>query len=153
MTYLRVSMNPAGQPCARLFARELLRRAHPSTSLANTTVLIPNNRSARTNLRVFARRAHSRAFLFPRTTPLGEVGEEEFKPGWDGTDGGADEAIGESLPASRTIHRQLLLTKLVASMRRDRAGGAIRTAVVITGHVVNHSPYMLFVGDADAFRR
>ncbi|MCY4429927.1 MAG: hypothetical protein OXC11_05970 [Rhodospirillales bacterium] len=81
---------PAGEPFAERLTRELLRRAHPSTDLAATTILVPTNRAARTLSRTFAQEVRPRALLLPRITPLGEVGEEEFELGWDDAFGEAD---------------------------------------------------------------
>lgn len=118
---------PAGLPFARRLASELLRRAHPSTDLADTTILVPTNRAARTLARAFALAAHPRALLLPRITPLGEVGEEELSLGWD-DDGVPGPSMAELRPAIGPVHRKLLLTRLVASMRRERAGGALAEA-------------------------
>ena len=119
---------PAGQPFAEQLARELLRRAYPSTDLGATTLLVPTNRAARTLARAFAQAARPRALLLPRITPLGEVGEEAFELGWDDAHGETDSRSGEWLPAIGPVHRQLLLTRLVARMRRDRAGGSLAEA-------------------------
>ena len=128
MTRPRVWTIPAGQPFARRLARELLRRARPSTDLAATTILVPTNRSARTLARAFAREARPRALLLPRITPLGEAGEEEAGLGWDDAPGGAGGPGEELRPAIGPVHRRLLLTRLVAGMRRERAGGGLAEA-------------------------
>ena len=128
MTRPRVWTIPAGEPFAERLARELLRRAHPSTDLATITILVPTNRAARTLSRAFAQEARPRALLLPRIMPLGEVGEEEFKLGWDDAFGESDSRSGGLRPAIGPVHRQLLLTRLVARMRRERAGGALAEA-------------------------
>ncbi len=128
MTRPRVWTIPAGEPFAERLARELLRRAHPSTDLAATTILVPTNRAARTLSRTFAQEARPRALLLPRIMPLGEVGEEELMLSWDDGFGETDSRSGGLRPAIGPVHRQLLLTQLVARMRRERAGGALAEA-------------------------
>ena len=119
----------AGQPFAERFVRELLARAHPSRDLADTIVLVPTNRAARTLARAFVREAHPQAVLLPRILPLGELGEEEFRLGWDEATGeGRENLVPELKPAIGPVHRQLLLTRLVASMRRERTGGGLAEA-------------------------
>ena len=129
MTHPRVWTIPAGQPFAKRFVRELLARARPSKDLADTIVLVPTNRSARTLGRAFVREAHPQAVLLPRILPLGELGEEEFRLGWDEALGEERNGLAAELrPAIGPVHRQLLLTRLVASMRRERAGGGLAEA-------------------------
>ena len=124
----RVWTIPAGQPFAQLFANELRRRAHPSTDLAATTILVPTNRAARTLSRAFVRESDPRAVLLPRIMPLGEVGEEEPTLGWGEEDGIPGQSTEELRPAIGPVHRKLLLTRLVARMRRERAGGGLAEA-------------------------
>ena len=119
---------PAGQPFAPRFASELLRRVHPSTDLAATTILVPTNRGARALSRAFVQEAGSRAFLLPRIMPLGEVGEEESGLGWDEEEGISGQSTESLRPAIGPVHRKLLLTRLVARMRRERAGGGLAEA-------------------------
>ncbi len=120
---------PAGQPFARLLARELLRRARPSADLADTTILVPTARAGRTVTRALAEEARPGALLLPRITPLGEVGEDEAVPDRDDRDAVSGPAAGDLRPAIGRVHRQLLLTRLVAGMRRERVGGTLAEAV------------------------
>ncbi len=128
MTARSVWNIPAGQPFARQLVRELLQRARPSADLADTTILVPTGRAARTLTRAFAEEARPQALLLPRILPFGEVGEEEAALGWDDGGPAPGSRNGELRPAIGGVHRQLLLTRLVATMRRERAGGALAEA-------------------------
>ena len=98
MTRPRVWTIPAGEPFAQRLGRELLQRAHPSTDMAATTLLVPTNRAARTHSRTLAQEAHPRALLLPRFMPLGEVGQEERTLSWDDAFGETDSRSGGLRP-------------------------------------------------------
>ncbi len=126
MSEPRIWTIPAGQPFARRLVAELLQRARPSTDLGDLTIFVPTNRSARILSQTFIQEARPRALLLPRIRPLGDVGEEHVEVGGEGSEAaGADDA---PPPAIGPVQRQLLLTRLVASMRRERAGGTLEEA-------------------------
>ena len=99
-----------------LAAGILERYATQPENLINITILLPTRRACRSLSISFLTLTSGKATLLPKMIPLGDIDEEEIA--LTGTDSLSREASIEIAPAIPSLHRHMLLTRLILA-RRD----------------------------------